>query len=125
MGFTIHRNVPRSEIRGRVPTRFSSILPPGANLPDACDLIVFSDSVVKSSMVRKAIKRQKASENAEKSEVMLFGQNFTEDCWKWFEGDRFLLFSALDFHWTDRRYEFIRGLSASRVKAPGLQERTD
>lgn len=100
----------------------SDCLPPSSNLPDEFDLIVFTDSVVKSTTVDKAFKRRNKDCDRSHVPALLMARNFTQDC-RIFEGDCCQFASLRDFHWTDSRYEYIRTISASKVKTPDIRER--
>ena len=123
MSFTIHKNLTHETLASRLPRAMVECVPPASDLPQQFDLIVFTARVVKSAEIDKSLKRRDKESDRSDIPVLFVAENFTEDCRMLAEGRPCIFASVRYFDWTDRRYEFIRTISASKVKTPDVRER--
>ena len=93
-------------------------------LADQFNLVVFSEAVVKSSVIEKALKRISGSGSESREAIVFVASNFTQECFAMGKNPRYVFASERDFVWTDTRYEYIKVVSSCAVKGPDVRERS-
>ena len=116
--FIIHRETRADDLHDRVPKRFRDALPPASSLPDISTLIVFNESVIRSTTFIKALKKGGGAIESSTQNIIGVGRNFTDDCRDIATDYGCLLLSDSDFYWTDTSYESIKTFSKTRVDEP-------